>query len=445
MFDELITAVVGIGILGGAYLIDLVVGVAKVAFTPDMKWQWSKALKDLFKAILMAVGILGLVLLLNAINWWGKGIGADLSILNGMSVSVLFAGILGGAIYYAGNALKNILAFVNSKNVAVKVDESKADYAGIKETTVKVLEFVVPKADSKENKAVAKAHLEFEEQETGIGAIYKVNISSYSAFRSAVLGRGFNIDGRFGWQCWDGAALLWQQLGLTLVTGNGLAIGTWDLNRERNRYGKFDLVTSAGSLKKGDVVVLRPNHIGFFDGWNGDYMRILGQNQGGSPTITQEGYTTGAFNVVNIHRNSFAGAFRLKAWNVSKPAPAPSPSKGDYKVVKAIKGYVSSADAKAKRNSNSTVPAGTYYTFNTANGMRNISRVKGQAGWWINPADNKATSTPAKPKATYYTVKKNDNLTLIAKKYKTTVAQLVKWNNIKNKNLINIGQKLRVK
>ena len=45
----------------------------------------------------------------------------------------------------------------------------------------------------------------------------------------------------------------------------------------------------------------------------------------------------------------------------------------------------------------------------------------------------------------YYIVKKGDNLTKIAKRYKTTVEQLVKWNNIKNPNLIKIGQKLRVK
>lgn len=48
-------------------------------------------------------------------------------------------------------------------------------------------------------------------------------------------------------------------------------------------------------------------------------------------------------------------------------------------------------------------------------------------------------------KAEYYTVQKNDNLTKIAKKYGTTVNQLVAWNNIANPNLIYTGQKLRVK
>ena len=45
----------------------------------------------------------------------------------------------------------------------------------------------------------------------------------------------------------------------------------------------------------------------------------------------------------------------------------------------------------------------------------------------------------------YYVVKKGDTLTSIAKKYKTSVKQLAKWNNIKNVNIIKVGQKLRVK
>ena len=48
-------------------------------------------------------------------------------------------------------------------------------------------------------------------------------------------------------------------------------------------------------------------------------------------------------------------------------------------------------------------------------------------------------------KKEYYIVKKGDTLTKIAKKYKTTVKQLAKWNNIKNVNVIKVGQKLRVK
>lgn len=65
---------------------------------------------------------------------------------------------------------------------------------------------------------------------------------------------------------------------------------------------------------------------------------------------------------------------------------------------------------------------------------------------------NQLLSVKSQPKANvttatkiYYVVKFGDNLTKIAKKYSTSVDKLVKLNNIKNKNLIYVGQKLRVK
>ncbi|EOE1852708.1 LysM domain-containing protein [Listeria monocytogenes] len=42
-------------------------------------------------------------------------------------------------------------------------------------------------------------------------------------------------------------------------------------------------------------------------------------------------------------------------------------------------------------------------------------------------------------------MKSGDNLTAIAKKYKMSVSKLQSLNNIKNPNLIKVGQKLRVK
>ena len=44
----------------------------------------------------------------------------------------------------------------------------------------------------------------------------------------------------------------------------------------------------------------------------------------------------------------------------------------------------------------------------------------------------------------YHTVVAGDTLSAIAKKYGTTVDQLVAWNNIKNPNLIQVGEKFRV-
>ncbi|MBD8007724.1 N-acetylmuramoyl-L-alanine amidase [Bacillus norwichensis] len=65
------------------------------------------------------------------------------------------------------------------------------------------------------------------------------------------------------------------------------------------------------------------------------------------------------------------------------------------------------------------------------------------------PADKPTASKPAvnkKPAPTggTHTVKKGDTLSGIAKKYKTTVNELVKINGIKNPNLIKVGQKIKL-
>lgn len=55
-------------------------------------------------------------------------------------------------------------------------------------------------------------------------------------------------------------------------------------------------------------------------------------------------------------------------------------------------------------------------------------------------------ATPAlkSPGLTGHSVKRGENLTTIAKKYKTSIAHLVDINNLKNPNFIRVGQKLKV-
>ena len=65
-------------------------------------------------------------------------------------------------------------------------------------------------------------------------------------------------------------------------------------------------------------------------------------------------------------------------------------------------------------------------------------------------ASKKKPSDPTSPKAkqgkkTYYTVRKGDNLSKIAKKYGTTVSNICKLNGIRANKALRVGQKLRVK
>lgn len=68
------------------------------------------------------------------------------------------------------------------------------------------------------------------------------------------------------------------------------------------------------------------------------------------------------------------------------------------------------------------------------------------AGYNYNAVQTEVNKQLASAKKTVtYTVKKGDTLASIAKKYKTTVAKLVKDNGIKNPNLIKVGQKIKIK
>lgn len=134
MLDKIIAAAVGAGILGSAYVLDLLVGIIKVIFTPSLNWSWKKMLQDLVKAILWSAGVVGTVTLLEVTSWYAKKVGADMSFLQEASFPILIAGILGGVGWYLTNTVKNIVAFINKKT-EVKLDESQADYKALASDT----------------------------------------------------------------------------------------------------------------------------------------------------------------------------------------------------------------------------------------------------------------------------------------------------------------------
>ena len=67
------------------------------------------------------------------------------------------------------------------------------------------------------------------------------------------------------------------------------------------------------------------------------------------------------------------------------------------------------------------------------------------AGYNYNEIQNLVNEHYKQKQEVYYTVKKGDNLTKIARMYGTTVNEIVRLNNIKNANLIYVNQKLRIK
>ena len=64
---------------------------------------------------------------------------------------------------------------------------------------------------------------------------------------------------------------------------------------------------------------------------------------------------------------------------------------------------------------------------------------------YIDPANiEKKKIADATPAYIVYTVKQGDTLGAIARRYRTTTAQIMKWNNLKNANKLRLGQKLRI-
>jgi murein DD-endopeptidase MepM/ murein hydrolase activator NlpD len=106
-------------------------------------------------------------------------------------------------------------------------------------------------------------------------------------------------------------------------------------------------------------------------------------------------------------------------------------------------GYGAHLHLSFRRGGTSTMGIGNidYEAFLASQGVAAVADPK--------PATAPKVSKPkaaAKPKVEgkTYTVVKGDNLTKIAKANGTTVAALVKLNNIKDKNVINVGQVLKI-
>lgn len=78
------------------------------------------------------------------------------------------------------------------------------------------------------------------------------------------------------------------------------------------------------------------------------------------------------------------------------------------------------------------------------NGQDRVNRLNA-AGYDANAIQAIVNGKVGATQAEYYTVQPNDNLTMIAARYGTTVQNLVNMNGIANPNLIYPGQRLRVK
>lgn len=170
-----------------------------------------------------------------------------------------------------------------------------------------------------------------EGEECGKGKYIYAPVDTFTAFKDYTLGKCWDVDDHYGGQCWDLAALFWENYtndGRVLSTcGTGAAKGAWNC-KEYNAGNEFDIVYNATEIQAGDWIIFGSGeygHVGMALGsYNNGYVTLLGQNQGGA-ACTGGG---SAANIINISLKSFIGAFRPKTYIKPEPQPQPIPISG---------------------------------------------------------------------------------------------------------------------
>ena len=156
-------------------------------------------------------------------------------------------------------------------------------------------------------------------------------MKTYYDFKKEVIDKGFDVDGWYGFQCWDGMAFYEKWLGypVTNTDIHGFACDIWE---SRKTNGILNNFIEVEVMKPGDIAIFKKSawtpssHVAIFDSdIDGVYGWFLGQNQGGTPVGAAGG---SGFNVINMSMATFMGAFRFKKWKET-PAPAPTPKPAD--------------------------------------------------------------------------------------------------------------------
>lgn len=170
-----------------------------------------------------------------------------------------------------------------------------------------------------------------EGEECGLGKYIYAPTETFTAFKDYTLGNCYDVDGAYGSQCWDLAALFWENYtndGRVMSTcSTGAAKGAWNC-KEQNAGDEFELIYDASEIQAGDWIIFgsgQYGHVGMALGSNNNgYVTLLGQNQGGA-SCAGGGSAT---NIINISMKSFVGAFRPKTYIKPDPTPQPIPVSG---------------------------------------------------------------------------------------------------------------------
>ena len=264
--------------------------------------------------------------------------------------------------------------------------------------------------------------------------VYKMEL--YEQFYKQYNNKCVDYDGVYGNQCVDGFKL-WCKVNNIPVynTPNGWADGYW-IYKDTLGYRNYFEYIDKNNLKPGDWLVwakgssCKNTHIAMlYKKIDNIYAWCFGENQGAKD---------GAFNLAKL-KLDVLGGLRVKETKpngntiighiVIKSSTTQLRIRTSYNTGAKILGYCT--------------PGKTYNVYDVKN-SGGYTWYKIDYNKWIANNGVWATYVPKSTTKTtnYYIVKKGDTLTSIAKNHNVSIDDLVKWNNIKNKNLIYVGQKL---
>ena len=139
----------------------------------------------------------------------------------------------------------------------------------------------------------------------------------YKTFKSKWMNKGVDVDGAYGWQCFDFYAQWCRENGVPFAncTVSGYVKDLWEQRRTNGILNYFDEVEI---MEEGDVAVFKEvagwtpvSHVALFDSdAGGGFGWFLGQNQGSQLTHPSGG---SAVNLVKLpYSATYPTAFRLK-------------------------------------------------------------------------------------------------------------------------------------
>lgn len=163
-------------------------------------------------------------------------------------------------------------------------------------------------------------------------------MKKFEDFYKLTNGKGYDIDGYYGYQCWDGFAKYCKWLGYPVFncTTTGYAVDIWN-NRKTSGILKYFEEVKPNSLKKGDVIIWKrcpehpDSHIAIFDAYSGDKsVYSYGQNQSFPSDNVNGGHT---FNDVIFSTSGLVGGLRPKNMIAKPKKPTYYTSKNVTKIM----------------------------------------------------------------------------------------------------------------